>query len=117
VFLISAEHTLKRVHCGENHLRKLCAVCLAHLQRQNILEFMRDFAEFLKTAGRGVPFKGVNSASNAAQQLLIGGAFLELQAYIINDLEKFRGALKEESTELRAAILGQETQPFTSRRL
>ena len=90
---------------------------LADLKRENVLEFVGDFAELLETAGRGVAFKGMNGAAHTAEEFLVGGMLFEAQTGFVDGLEKLRRALKEERAQLRTPILGQKAQTFTSRRL
>ena len=89
---------------------------LSDFQAENVFHLVGNFTEFAEATGGRVPFQGVHGAADAADELLIGGLLLEMKAGVVDDLEQFRGALKEESAEFGAAILGQEAQEFTSLR-
>jgi hypothetical protein len=49
----------------------------------------------------------VHGASDAAQHLFVGGTSFEFEASLIESLENFRGAFKEQRAEFRPTILGE----------
>jgi hypothetical protein len=90
---------------------------LSDLQRKDVFQFVRDFAQLVEPACGRIALQRVDSAADTPDEFLIGRTFFELQPSIVDDLENLRGALKKECAELCAAILGQETQEPTSMRL
>ena len=77
---------------------------------------MRNFAEPVEAASGRVALEGVHGAANATNNFFIRRTSFELQAGFIERLQQFVGALKEESAQLGAAIVGLTLQPFTSMR-
>src|SRR5450631_4855999 len=59
----------------------------------------------------------MNRTPHATKKFFIGRMLFHFHADIVNDLQEFRRSLKEEIAELRIAVIGQETQEFTSTRL
>jgi len=117
LLLIRAEHAFEGVHGPEDDFGELMAVREPNLRRENVFEFVRNFAEFRKTAGGGVSLERVDGAADAANEFLVRWTLFELQTGIVDGLEKISGALKEESAKLRTPLVGKKTQEFTSRRL
>jgi hypothetical protein len=58
----------------------------------------------------------VHGAANTADHLLIAGTRFEIESRLIERLEQFVRALKEESAQLTAAILGRTFHELTSLR-
>jgi len=58
----------------------------------------------------------MDGAANAANDFLIGGTSLELEPRLIEGLKDLVGALKEESAQLAATILGRTTHVVASLR-
>jgi hypothetical protein len=56
----------------------------------------------------------VHSAAHTANHILIRGMSLEFEARLVERLKQFAGALKEESAQLAAAILGLSTHVVAS---
>jgi hypothetical protein len=59
----------------------------------------------------------VDGATDAANELLVSRAVLELQAGVVDGLQQFRGTLEKEHAEFRSPILRQKGQAATSIRL
>ena len=70
----------------------------------------------MKTASRRITLESVHGAANTADHLLIAGTRFELESRLIERLEQFVRALKEESAQLTAAILGRTFHELTSLR-
>ena len=117
MLLVRAEHALEGVHGSEHNFGKLCAVRLADLPGENILQFVSDLAQLLEAAGSRIALQGMHSATHAADEVLVRRALFEFQPGVVDDLEKFRGTFEEKRAKLRSAILGDKTHGFTSRRL
>jgi hypothetical protein len=58
----------------------------------------------------------MHGAANSANHFLVSGAGLEFEASFVERLKQFVGALKEESAQLAAAILGRTTHVLASLR-
>jgi hypothetical protein len=58
----------------------------------------------------------MHSATDTADHFLVSGARLEFESSLVERLKQFVGALKEESAQLAAAILGRTTHVWTSLR-
>ena len=87
------------------------------LEGENVFEFVSNFTKFLASARRGITFQCVDGAANAANELLVSRAVLELQTGVVDGLQQFRGTLEKERAEFRSPILGQKGQAATSIRL
>jgi len=85
-----------------------------HFRSEHIFEFVREFAEFVETASRGITLQRVDHAANPANHFLIRGTSLELQAGFIERLQQLCGALKEERAQLAVAIVGVTAHVFAS---
>src|SRR4029077_9447948 len=86
------------------------------LRREDVFQFVRNFAELVETTSSRIALERVYGAANAANNFFVRGTSFELQAGFIKRLQQFVGALKEESAQLGAAIVGLTLQPFTSMR-
>jgi len=106
VLLISGKHRGKAIGGGEHDFGKIRAVGASHLRREDVFEFVREFAEFVKPASRRIALKRVHNAANAANDFLVGRTRLEFQPGFVEPLQQFRGAFKEESAQLVVAIVG-----------
>jgi hypothetical protein len=114
--LKSGEHRFKGIGGGENDFGKFAGMVAADLRRKNIFQFVSEFAELVETAGCGIAFERVHGATDTAKDFFVGRTRLEFQSRFVEGLEEFRGALKEESAELGAAIVVRTLHPATSRR-
>jgi hypothetical protein len=56
----------------------------------------------------------MHSSTDTTNDFFVGGAGLELEASLVERLKQFVGALKEESAQLAAAILGKTTHVVAS---
>jgi hypothetical protein len=68
---------------------------------------MRNLTKFREAAGCRVPFQRVHSAADTPDEFLVCRVPLHMEAGIVDDLEQFRGALKEKRAELCSPIFGQ----------
>src|SRR5215469_8370783 len=100
LLVVSREHAFESVHGGKHDL-----------------EFMSNFAELGEAASGGITFERVHGAAHGANELFVRRTLLKLQTGIIDGLQQFAGALKEQRTKLRTAVIGKEGQETTSMRL
>ncbi len=114
--LIGVEHGSKTIRGGKDELREVRASRLGNLRREHILEFVRQLTQLVKSTGRGIALQGVHSATDTPNHFLVSGTRLEFEPGLVERLKKFVGALKEESAQLTAAILGRTTHAVTSLR-
>jgi len=89
---------------------------LSDLRSEHILEFMRQLTQLVKSTGRGIALQGMHSATDTTDYFLVSGARLEFEPSLIERLKQFVRALKEESAQLAAAIVGRTTHELTSLR-
>ncbi len=75
---------------------------------------MSQLAELAVAASGGVAFERVHGPAHLAQQLLVFGMLLQLQALVVEILQQLRGALKEELAEFGGAVVGKEAHTVTS---
>ncbi len=86
------------------------------LQRQHVLELMGQFADLPETAGGRVPLQGVHRPPQAAGGLRIAGRFLQLHRLVVQLLDEFPSAFKEQLAEFYHPIVGGNSHTFTSTR-
>jgi len=77
---------------------------------------MREFAQLVKSTRGGIAFQGMHGAADATNDFLVSRTRFELEPCFVERLEQLAGALKEESAQLAAAILGEATHVLTSLR-
>ena len=85
-------------------------------RRQRVFQLVRQSAEFLVAAGGGIAFQRVHGTPRLAQNLLVAGMFLQLQANVIEGLQQFGCALKEEFAHFSGPLVRKEIQDATSSR-
>ncbi len=86
---VGAEHAFEGINGGENDFGEFGAMGLGDLERQNVFQFVSDFAEFLKTAGSRIAFEGVDGTANGANEFFVRRILFELQAGFVDDLQLF----------------------------
>ncbi len=77
---------------------------------------MGQFAQVVEATGSGIALQRVHGTAHAANDFFIRWAGLELQARLVEQLQKLVGALKKERAELRAAIFRRTAHVLASRR-
>jgi hypothetical protein len=112
--LVRGEHRAKTVRGGENQLGEVGAAGLSNLRSKNILEFVGQLTQLVKSTSRGITLQGMHSSTDTTNDFFVGGAGLKLEASLVERLKQFVGALKEESAQLAAAILGKTTHVVAS---
>src|SRR5215467_13115106 len=105
-FLISSQDRVKTIGGGKHDFGKVRAMSASDLRRENVFEFVREFAQFMKSASSRITLQRVHNPPNLANDFLVGRTRFELQPSFIERLQKFRGTLKEESAQLVVAIFG-----------
>jgi hypothetical protein len=114
--LIGSKHGTETIRGGENKFSELPAAGLRHLRSEHVFELVGEFTQLVKTASCRITLQSVDGAANTADHFLIAGTRFELKARLIERLKQFVGALKEESAQLTAAILGRTFHELTSLR-
>jgi hypothetical protein len=117
LLLVRAEHALEGIDGSEDDFGKLCAVRLTDLPRQNVFEFVSNLAQLLEAASSRITLQGMHGPAHTADEAFVRRALFKFESSVVDDLEKFRGTLKEKRAKLRSAILGDKTHGFTSMRL
>ena len=56
ILLISGQQRAKAIGGGEHHFGKVRAMEAGNLGRKHVFEFVREFAEFVESASRGIAF-------------------------------------------------------------
>src|SRR6267142_3696647 len=116
VSLVGGKHGAETIRGGENKFGEFPAAGVRHLRGEHVFELMGEFTQLMKTASRRITLESVHSAANPANYFLIAGTRFELESRLIERLEQFVGALKEESAQLTAAILGRTFHELPSLR-
>src|SRR5690348_11477681 len=116
-FAIRGEHGLKGIRGRENQLRQGTASGELSLRRERVFHLVGKFAQFAKTASRGVTFESVDDAANPANYFGIATASLEFEPDFIEVLQQFRSALEEEFAEFCCPVLVERVHAGTSSRL
>src|ERR1700761_2731667 len=69
---------------------------------------MSEFAELFKSASSRVAFQRVHRATNVAHDLRVMGMPFQLEAFIVERLEKLLRALEEQVPEFGCPLVGEE---------
>jgi hypothetical protein len=116
ISLVRGQHRAKNIGRREHNFGKVGAVKAGYLRGKHVLQFVSKFAKFVKAAGCGISFERVDHAANAAKHLLVGGTRLEFETCLVESLQEFRGALKEQRAQLARAVLGLSAHVVASMR-
>ena len=111
--MIGGNHLRKYVGGGKGNLRHGC-LRRGTLERQRILELVRQFAQLSQPAGRRIAFQGMDGAADNAHDFLVAGLFLQLQGFIVQRLQQFLRSLEEEFAQFRAAFVVRFRHSLTS---
>jgi hypothetical protein len=108
IISVRGQHLVKRVGSGENHFRDQSGMLLSKFRCEDVLEFVREFAQFPEAASGGIAFQGVNGATNTTEVFFIARLVFQRESGLIHCLENFRSALEEEIAELGSALVGEK---------
>ncbi len=113
---VGSEHCVEAVRGGENNLGDSLAALDDQGGSQQILEVVRKLTELPEPAGRGIALERVHGAADASQRLGIARIALQKDPRLVQLLQQFLRALKEEFAKFGGALLGKKVQPATSMR-
>ena len=111
--VIRRQHGRKQVRRGKGHLGQRC-LRPGLIQRQGIFQFVRQFAEFVVAAGRRVALQRVHDPPQAAHHLGIAQVALQLQRLVVQRLQQFLSAFKEQGAQFVHPLVGLRAHDFTS---
>ena len=114
--LVRGEHGLEGIGSRENDFGESGAVLLRHLRREDIFEFVSEFAELVKAAGSRITLERMHGATHAANDFLVGRMRLELEPGFVERLQQLIRALEKDRAKLGVAIFGRPAQEFASTR-
>src|SRR5260370_12694929 len=114
--LVRGEHGAKAVGRSENQFGEVRAARLSNLGREDILELVGQLTQFVKSTRCGITLYSAHSPTDTANHFLVSGAGLEFEPGLVERLKQLVSALKEESAQLAAAILGRPSHVVASLR-
>src|SRR5438132_2135444 len=84
--LVGGKYRAKAVCRGENQLSKVGAARLSNLRGKNILEFVRQLTQLVKSTGCGITLQSVHGSTDTTNHILVGGAGFELEPSLVQRL-------------------------------
>ena len=86
-----------------------------HFRGQSVFQLVRQFTQLVVAAGCRIPFQGVHDPPDSAHGFRIVRGFLQLERLLIQRLQQFLRALKEDFPQFGHALIGL-AHDFTSTR-
>src|SRR5215510_7031042 len=113
---IGGKHGAERIGSNKHCLSQSPPAALSDFRRQQVLELVRQLAQFLETARGGISLERVHSTAHRPDDVGITRMLFQLQSFLIEHLQQFCCALKEEFAEFGSALVGEKAHPCTSSR-
>src|SRR5260370_79631 len=112
--LVRGEHRAKTIRRSENQFGQIRAARLSNLRGKNILEFVRQLTQLVKSTGCGITLQSVHSSTDTTNHFFVGRAGLKSEPSLVNRLKPFVGPLNTKNAQLAAAILARTTHAVAS---
>jgi hypothetical protein len=101
---IGSQHGAEGIGGGKRDLRH-GDIRRHGFQRQRVLEFVSQVAEFTAAGGGGIAFYSVDDSADAADGFKIAGSFFQLQRVLVERLQQLLRAFEEQLPQFGAAFI------------